>query len=152
MKIIQALPENFPEVKYITQTTIRTVYPHYYPAGAVQHFCGHHSDERIMKDIAAGNVFLMIDGNCAVGTVTTAGDKLNRLFVLPEYRHRGYGRALLDFAEQRILAEHGAVLISASLPAKEIYLKRGYRITDCHVVPTENGDYLCYDSMELKVN
>ena len=38
----------------------------------------------------------------------------------------------------------------ASLPAKPIYKKRGYRETEYHTVQTENGDFLCYDVMEMK--
>ena len=41
---------DFEAVRYITQTTIRTVYPNYYPEGAVEFFSAHHSDERIRED------------------------------------------------------------------------------------------------------
>ena len=150
MKIIRAVPENFPEVKQITQATIRAVYPRYYPAGAVEFFCRHHSDERISSDIAAGKVYLIGEGACFSGTVTISGNGISRLFVLPQEQHKGYGRALLDFAEQAVLARYGAVVVDASLPAKPIYRKRGYRETECHIIPAENGDFLCYDVMELR--
>ena len=50
-----------------------------------------------------------------------------RLFVLSGYQGKGYGRALLDFAEEEILARESSVRIDASFPARGIYLKRGYR-------------------------
>lgn len=30
-------------------------------------------------------------------------------FVLPDYQHKGYGKALLDFAEKKILEVYGCV-------------------------------------------
>ena len=150
MTVCQATAADFPAVREITQTTIRAVYPRYYPAGAVDFFSRHHSDERIRADLAAGKVYLLREGDEAVGTVTVDGDGIGRLFVRPERQHRGYGRALLDFAEGKILAEHDAVRIDASLPAKALYRKRGYRETEYHVIRTENGDCLCYDVMVLR--
>ena len=150
MKIIQATGEDFRTVRTITQTTIRTIYPRYYPARAVDFFCRHHSDERIREDIAAGKVYLLVDDEEAAGAVTIDGNTINRLFVLPEHQRKGYGRALLDFAERKILTEYDTVQIDASLPAKHIYRLRGYRETESHTLPTANGDFLCYDVMILR--
>ncbi len=150
MRIIQAVSADFRAVKGITQTTIRTVYPRYYPAGAVEFFRRHHSDERIRADIAASKVYLLREGGEAAGTVTVDGSSVSRLFVLPQHQHKGYGRALLDFAEAAVLSQNDAVRIDASLPAKGLYKKRGYRETEYHVIRTEQGDYLCYDVMILR--
>ena len=149
MKIIQAAADDFETIKQITQTTIRAIYPRYYPAGAVDFFCRHHSDKNISTDIASGKVYLLCDDETIVGTVTISENGINRLFVLPQYQHRGYGRALLDFAEQKILTQYDTVRIDASFPAKQIYRKRGYRETEYHTIRTENGDCLCYDVMIL---
>ncbi len=150
MTIHQASAADFPAVEEITQTTIQTVYPHYYPAGAVEFFCRHHSDDRIREDITAGKVYLLVDDKEPTGTVTIDGNAINRLFVLPEHQRKGYGRALLDFAEKTILTQHDFIHIDASLPAKRIYRLRGYRETEYHTLPTENGDFLCYDVMILR--
>ena len=40
----------------------------------------------------------------------------------------------------------------SSLPAKQIYLKRGYKETEYNLIKTENGDFLCYDVMRLEKN
>ena len=149
MKIIQAAAGDFAAVREITQSTIREVYPRYYPAGAVEFFCEHHSDERIRADIASGKVYLLLHDGDAAGTVTISGNGINRLFVLPRHQHKGFGRALLDFAEQAVLLQYETVQIDASFPAKRIYRERGYRETEYHRIRTENGDYLCYDVMVL---
>ncbi|SDB62033.1 GNAT family N-acetyltransferase [Butyrivibrio sp. INlla16] len=139
---------DFGSVKNITQTTIWSVYPKYYPSGAVQFFSDHHSDDRIKADIDAGKVFLLeVDGN-GVGTVTVSDNEINRLFVLPDFQRKGYGRELMDFAEEMIRREHDHIILDASLPAKQLYLKRGYVATKYNMIETENGDYLCFDVME----
>ena len=140
---------DFESVRDITQTTIRAVYPNYYPEGAVEFFSAHHSDEKIREDIKNGCVYLLEAEGEAVGTVTVAGNGINRLFVLPLYQHKGYGRALMDFAEKKIASSYDAVVIDASLPAKSIYLKRGYKEIEYNKIKTSNGDYLCYDVMRL---
>jgi GNAT superfamily N-acetyltransferase len=150
--IIRNADENdFEAVKEITQKTIREIYPKYYPEGAVKYFSEHHSDENIMRDINAGTVYVLEDedGNYA-GTVTVSGNEIDRLFVLPEYQHLGYGKALLDLAEETIAENYDNVVVDASLPAKKIYLSRGYKEIGYDVIETGYGDYLCYDKMEKR--
>ncbi|MBO4887116.1 MAG: GNAT family N-acetyltransferase [Firmicutes bacterium] len=152
MEIRKAQLGDFEIVRSITQTTIRSVYPKYYPAGAVEFFSEHHSDERILRDIEAGIVYLLTEEGTCAGTVTVAGNEINRLFVLPEMQHKGFGQALLNFAEEKISASFDTIRMDASLPAKKIYLLRGYKETEYHIIPTGNGDYLCYDVMEKTVD
>ena len=142
---------DFEYVKRITQTTIKAVYPKYYPSGAVQFFCDHHSDEKILEDIKANRVYLIENEENVVGTVTICGNEINRLFVLTKYQHMGYGRALMDFAEKMISKETDTVVLDASLPAKKIYLLRGYKETAYNIIKTDNGDYLCFDVMERHI-
>lgn len=148
MNIIRADISDFETVKRITAETINGVYPHYYPMGAVDFFLNHHNDENIENDIRSGTVYLCFDNeNIAVGTVTVKENEIGRLFVLPEYQGNGYGKELISFAENKISENYNEIILHASLPAKAIYLKRGYKETEYHSVKTENGDYLCYDIM-----
>lgn len=148
MTIRLATQADYDTVAHITHTTIHAVYPHYYPQGAVNFFLAHHSEERIMADIAANSVYLLEAEGKLPGTLTVKENEICRLFVLPDQQGKGYGRALLDFAEQLITAHHASIILDASLPAKAIYLKRGYRYVESHVIAAENGDFLCYDVLE----
>ena len=57
--MIRAAKEtDFDSVKNITQKTIWSVYPKYYPSGAVHFFSDHHSGDRIKADIDAEEEFL----------------------------------------------------------------------------------------------
>ena len=150
MEIVAAKNEDLEIVRKITRITIKTIYPRYYPTGAVQFFLTHHSDEHIMTDISDNEVFVLYENGEPVGTVTIKDNNINRLFVLPDHQHRGYGKALLDFAEKKILESYECVQIDASFPAKRIYLKRGYKEIEYNIIETDNCDCLCYDVMRLE--
>ena len=107
MSIRQAQKSDFSIVKEITQTTIQTIYPNYYPPGAVAFFLQHHNDKSIADDIAKGIVFLCHDkNNSVVGTVTIRDNEIARLFVLPEYQGKGIGRLLINEILQ-FINDHG---------------------------------------------
>ena len=148
MTIKPAQISDFETIKNIARQTIKSIYPHYYPSGAVDFFLSHHSDEAIQRDILNGCVFICFSGEeIPVGTVTINCNEINRLFVLQEYQGEGFGGSLLNFAENRIFSQYSDIHLSASLPAKLIYLKRNYTIVGSHSLKTENGDFLCYDVM-----
>lgn len=148
MSIIHANEEHLETVKAITISTISRIYPHYYPKGAVDFFLAHHNEEIIFQDIQSGFVYLNVDQwQNAVGTVTLRTNEICRLFVLPQYQGRGLGRELLDFAEDRISEQNRTAVLDASLPAKSIYVKRGYIEVEARSIRTASGDYLCYDVM-----
>ena len=101
-----------------------------------------------MNDIEAGKIYLCInDEKQPVGTITIKENDICRLFVLPEFQGKGYGRELLDFAENEISKTYEEILLDASLPAKRIYLKRGYKEKESHIISANYGDFLCYDIM-----
>lgn len=147
MIILPANPSQLDIVETITRQTIAAIYPRYYPAGAVAFFQAHHSRERIADDLAAGRVYLVMDGETPVGTVTLHGNEIGRLFVLPQHQGRGAGRMLMQFAEETLFARHDTIVLHASLPAKRIYRKQGYTEVAYHILETDNGDFLCYDEM-----
>ena len=138
MNIIPATAADFETIRRITQETIRTVYPRYYPAGAVDFFLAHHNDAAIERDIRKNIVFLCIsDNGDAVGTVTVSGNEIGRLFVLPD--------------RQEIARNNEFAVLDVSFSAKAIYLKRGYEAVGWHVIETETGDFLCFDEMRRKL-
>ena len=136
------------DVKIITVQTIKTIYPHYYPKGAVEFFINHHSDENIRTDLEDGKIFLCYnDNSIPVGTITINHNEISRLFVLPTYHKKGYGSALLNYAEQVLLSRYKQIILSASFPAKKIYINRGYKVTESHSIEVAYGDFICYDIM-----
>jgi GNAT superfamily N-acetyltransferase len=152
MEVYKAEKTDLVTVKEIAHTAIRSVYPHYYPVGAVEFFLSHHCDENILRDIVKERVFLLKDDNDSiVGTVTVADNEITRLFVLPEYQGKGYGGMLIRFAENMIAESYDTIVIDASFPAKGIYLKKGYSFVKYNTIECANGDKLCYDEMIKRI-
>lgn len=136
------------KITELVRKTIKAVYPKYYPAGAVEFFLAHHKPEKIASDIEAGKVYVIEQDGVITGTVTIDGNDIARLFVEPSKQGNGYGGKLLDFAENMILGYSEKIRLDSSLPAKSIYIKRGYKENEYHKILTDNGDYLCFDIME----
>lgn len=152
MRIKSAQKSDLDVVREITHTTIKEIYPHYYSNGAVAFFLEHHSNENIANDISGNCVFLCYDPELnAVGTVTIRKNEICRLFVLPQYQGNGYGKKLMNFAEAEIAKHYDEIILDASLSAKAIYLKIGYKEVEYHTITTANNDYLCYDIMKKRL-
>ena len=115
-------------------------------------FLGHHNEDNILSDIEMNRVFLYFDAaQNAIGTVTIKKNEICRLFVLPSRQGMGFGTELLNFAEKIISFQYSKIVLDASLPAKQIYLKRGYKETEFNIIATRDNDFLCYDVMEKQV-
>ena len=142
------LTDNPAIVSGIVEKTIQNVYSHYYPSGAVQFFLDLHSEVRIRNAMSSEEIYLvMVHGNI-IGTGSIRKNEICRLFILPEYQGKGYGSRLMDLLEARIFENYRKVHVDASFPAESMYLKRGYQITLYEKIETENGDFLCYHTME----
>ena len=126
----------------LVRKTIEAVYPKYYPAGAVRFFLEHHKPEKILADINAGKVYVLESDGVLAGTVTIDENEIARLFVNPSGQGCGLGRQLMDFAENTIFGYSKTVRLASSLPAKSMYIKRGYKEKEYRKILTDNGDYL----------
>lgn len=152
MSIKQAVLSDINIVKTISEVTISEIYPHYYPKGTVAFFLNYHNEENILNDIEMNRVYLCLDQSQEViGTVTIKENEICRLFVLPVHQGMGYGTAMLDFAEKIVFNKYSKIVLDASLPAKKIYLKRGYKDVNFNILSTRDNDFLCYDVMEKKI-
>lgn len=138
------------QIEAVVKETIQNVYPHYYPSGAVQFFLDLHSAVRIEEVISSEEIYLVTLQGCVIGTGSIRKNEICRLFILPEYQGKGYGSRLMDLLEARIFEKYPKVHVDASFPAESMYLKRGYQITSYEKIETENGDFLCYHTMEKR--
>lgn len=142
----------FPEqVAVIAKETIQKIYPGYYPAGAVQFFLDLHSTAKIEEAMSLEEIYLATVEGKAIGTGSIRKNEICRLFILPKYQNKGYGNSLMDLLETRVFEKYPKVHVDASFPAESMYLKRGYQITSYQKIKAENGDFLCYHTMEKRM-
>ena len=86
---------------------------------------------RLLEDYQKGDaMFVCLEGGAIAGFMQLsrrgqAVYELEKLAVLPEYRHRGYGKALLGFAKQEAAA-NGAARIHIGIIEENERLKRWY--------------------------
>lgn len=138
------------QVAAIVKETIQKVYPHYYPSGAVQFFLDLHSEARIEELMYSEEIYLVVVRGNVIGTGSIRKNEICRLFILPQYQGKGYGSRLMDLLEAQIFENYPKVHIDASFPAESMYLRRGYQIISYEKIETENGDFLCYHTMEKR--
>lgn len=149
MNIRKATLEDQTTVQEIVHRTIQTIYPNYYPAEVVNFFLEHHCLQHINKDIALGNVYLLLDEGIAAGTGSISDDNtIGRLYVLPEHQGKGYGSILMNTLENLITDTGKTSCIEASLPSYDYYLNRGYIPKEYRKHEVENHRILCYYTME----
>lgn len=142
-----AAVDDLKDVYRIVVSSIETVYPKYYPIGAVDLYLNYHNSDNIENDIIENKVYIICDNGSVIGTVTISENDISRLYVDPDYQKQGYGTLLLDFAERIISEKYDSAVLDCSLPAKNLYHKRGYKEIDYNSIKADNGDFLCYDIM-----
>lgn len=148
--IFQATEKDLTTVYNICKRTIEKMYPNYYPKGAVDYFLAYHSKEKIKEDIEKGYVYVHKFQGEILGTISFFDNHIYRFFVEPKNQHQGYGRRLIEYAEWMIFKNYDTIILDASFPSKNLYLKNGYKEIEYNKVKTDNGDYLCFDVMEKK--
>ena len=116
----------------------------------MQFFLDLHCEARIEEAMCFEEIYLAMAQGNVVGTGSIRRNEICRLFILPEYQGHGYGSRLMDLLEARVFGNYSEVHVDASFPAESMYLKRGYRIISYEKIKTENGDFLCYHTMEKK--
>ena len=148
MEYIKATEKNIDDVLNIVQTTVRSVYPKYYPKEVVDFFCELHNRENIAKDIRNKNVGILVVDNQIVGTGSHENNHITRVYVLPKFQGKGYGTFIMRCLEDKISANYPTALLDASLPACRLYEQRGYHTVKHEKWPVENGVVLVYEIME----
>lgn len=148
MEIYLADKNDYSLVKHIVYHTIETIYPNYYPQGAVQYFLALHHGNALRQALAQGEVYLLKFQKQWVATASINGNAISRLFVLPQFQGMGCGTRLMDEMESFIFSEYDMITLSSSWPAYQMYLNRGYSPVSYHQIITDNGHVLCYQQME----
>ena len=154
MRIIGTTVEEAEQIYNLVQRTIRTVYPKYYPKEVVDFFCKLHSKESIAKDIKNGCVVTLQEENSKghlLGTGSYKENHITRVYVAPAYQGKGYGSYIMQRLEEEIGQKYDVVCLDASLPACQMYEKRGYRTVKHEKWPVENGVVLVYEIMEKQL-
>lgn len=152
MEYITASADMAEEIQEVLHTTIKTIYPKYYPQEVVEFFCRHHSKEHILEGIASGNMGVLTEDGVIVGTGCFDNNHITGVYVLPHYQKRGYGSYIMECLEKEIAQRSDVSVLDASLPGVCLYEHRGYRTAGHGIYDLENGAKLVYEIMEKKLS
>ena len=151
MDYVKATADMAENIYNVLHTTIKTVYPRYYPKEVAHFFCNHHSKEHVLEGIASGNMGVLIVDGVIVGTGCHDENHITGVYVLPDYQKQGYGTVIMDCLEGEIATKYDTIVLHASLPEICIYEKRGYRTTGHGVYELANEVKLVYEIMEKEL-
>lgn len=84
----------------------------------------------IENEITEGKRFyILYDDNSAKGIVSVKNNLIENLYVLPTEQRKGYGTALLKYAEQLCKGTPTLWILSNNEAAKMLYTKMSYKFT-----------------------
>lgn len=151
MKYVTATPDMADAICDVLHTTIRAIYPQYYPKEVVEFFCQHHSKEHILEGIVSGNMGVLTDGDMIIGTGRFEQNHITGVYVLPCYQKQGCGSQIMNCLEAEIVKSYDVAILDASLSAVFLYEHRGYKTVGHGVCELENDVKLVYEIMEKKL-
>lgn len=152
MKYIPAIFDMADAIYDVLHTTIRAIYPQYYPKEVVEFFCQLHSKEHILEGIVSGNMGVLTDGDMIIGTGCFEQNHITGVYVLPCYQKQGCGGSqIMDCLEAEIVKSYDVAILDASLSAVFLYEHRGYKTVRHGVCELENDVKLIYEIMEKKL-
>lgn len=149
MYYIKANLKDVERITTLIRETIYATYSKYYTEEVVEFFVEHHRAENIEKDIKENHVWLLLsETKELVGTGSYAKNHVTRLYIAPKHQRKGYGSYIMDQLEAEIAKDYNCCILDASLPASQLYEKRGYHTIKHDQYEVANDAILVYEIME----
>lgn len=148
MKYMTATFDMADAIHDVLHSSIKTIYPKYYPKEVVDFFCKHHNKEHILDGIKSGNMGVLVENGVITGTGCFDHNHITGVYVLPVCQNRGCGSHIMDCLENQIAKTYDTAILDASLPAACLYEHRGYKTVGHGLYELENDVKLVYEIME----
>ncbi|MGA9762973.1 MAG: GNAT family N-acetyltransferase [Gaiellaceae bacterium] len=137
--------DDLDEVCELVRETIETSYASVYSSRVIEFFHQYHERAVVIADAASGHTVVVHSDGKLIATGTRIGTNVRRVFVHPTWQRRGIGQTIMAELQAGALAAGVERLdLSASLPAKDFYLRLGYEIVteeDYEVAPGQHLEY-----------
>lgn len=130
MKIRIFLPSDSTELSKLMRETVIKSNSKDYSKKAIQCLYDAYSCEKLLKDSKKMNIFVAFEKSKLLGTISLVGDRISRMFVLPEFQGKKIGSKLIRHVERFAKREGKIILrVRSSLTAYGFYQKMGYQKT-----------------------
>ena len=144
--------QDLERLSFIVQNTIKKSYTDFYPEEAIDYFLELHSITNMKKDIPKGFTLVLELEKEILATGSIVENEIKRVFVLPRYQGRGFGKKIMAKLEEAALNKgFNRVNLCASLPSKDFYLYLGYKIVQFNYIGVKNNEKLEYYDMEKEL-
>lgn len=146
--------DDFPEVVQLIHSTIKTIYPEYYPDEVVNFFLSYHSVDELRKRISFKKTTVLIVEleNEIIGCGYLRKQEIGAVYVKNKLQCSGIGsmivKGLIDLAKSK---NHDHIWLDATIGAREFYLKMGFQLIENKTEYVENNTALDYHRMFMKL-
>ena len=141
-------PDDLAAVQALIYRTIDACYTGVYPAAAVAYFKENHSLDNIRQDAELVVTLVLESGGRIAGVGALVRTTIKRVFVDPEFQHRGCGRLIMARLEAQARARGiTTVDLDASLGSKRLYDFLGYQGDELIHMPVGPGQFLDHYTM-----
>jgi putative acetyltransferase len=126
--IRRARPEEATAISALIDRTVLVSNIADYDAAAIDALRVYSTPSYIAERMAGRDVFVALDGDRLIGTVSLGDGRLRAMYVDPERQGSGLGRRLVEHLEAHARSlGHLELKLSSSLTARGFYRKVGYR-------------------------
>lgn len=101
-----------------------------YSKKAIDCLYNEYTPKKLLKDSKRVDIFMASEKTKLLGTISLAGDRITRMFVLPKVQGKKIGSKLIKYVEQFAKKKGKTALrVRSSLTAYSFYQKLGYKKT-----------------------
>ena len=129
MRIVPVDEENLPEAGAVHAASWRESHCTICSAAFIAQHTAQRQTEYLRKEIESGKQVFMLMDEKPVGVVSVHGNLIENLYVLPACWGKGYGSALLEYAQRQCCGVPALSVLSSNTQARAFYEKRGYAYT-----------------------
>lgn len=149
----KAEKENLISIKELVDRTIDISYESVYSEKCINFFKKHHSLKNIEEDLKKENVMVLELNNEIIGTGTLAGNEIGRVFIIPEFQGKGFGKIIMKKLEEiALLKKIERINLDSSLVAYKFYKSLDYMTIKEEMIKISEENKLNYFEMEKIIN
>lgn len=116
------------KVSCLIRKTLREVNSKDYPQNVIQFMCENYSPKRIVKKSSNRLMYVAVEDERILGTVSLKDNVILALFVSPKFHGKGIGTELMNYVESAARKRgYRCVSLPSSVTAFEFYRKLGYK-------------------------
>jgi len=131
MKVIKAKKSDAREISICRERAIKKINSKIYSKKGVGDLIINSSFSSVVLDLEDYEIFILVEDDCVIGTVSLGKNQIGELYVDPDYAGRGIGKKLLNFIEKYAKSKDiKNIYLFSTVSSEKFYKKNGYKATN----------------------